>query len=403
MADTLNISSNVVDGNGVSADVSLGVTINTSVNESTSVSANVVTGGKGDDGVGVPSGGTAGQVLAKIDSTPYNTQWVAQAGGGTVISVAGKTGVVTLDKTDVGLSNVDNTSDLGKPISTLTQTALNTKEPTITAGTTAQYYRGDKTFQTLNQDAVPDGTTNKAFTATEKTKLAAITGTNTGDQTTITGNAGSATILQTSRTIGTLTGDVTSTGSSFNGSANNTNATTLATVNSNVGSFGSATQTPTYTVNAKGLITASSNTTIQIAESQVTNLVTDLAGKQGTLTLTTVGSSGASTLIGNTLNIPNYAGGGGSSGITRSIFVTSGNVTAGSTALVDYVYLIAGAHTVTLPTAVGNTNRYTLKNNHTSPVALAFTGGETADGGGITLAPFSSVDLISTNTSWSII
>ena len=34
------------------------------------------------------------------------------------------------------------------------QNALNTKEPTITAGTTSQYYRGDKTFQTLDNNAV---------------------------------------------------------------------------------------------------------------------------------------------------------------------------------------------------------------------------------------------------------
>jgi hypothetical protein len=45
---------------------------------------------------------------------------------------------------------------------------------TITAGTTAQYFRGDKTFQTLSQDVVPSGTTNKVFTATEQTKLAGI-------------------------------------------------------------------------------------------------------------------------------------------------------------------------------------------------------------------------------------
>jgi hypothetical protein len=35
---------------------------------------------------------------------------------------------------------------------------LNGKQPLITAGTTAQYYRGDKTFQTLNTTAVPEGT-----------------------------------------------------------------------------------------------------------------------------------------------------------------------------------------------------------------------------------------------------
>jgi trimeric autotransporter adhesin len=43
-----------------------------------------------------------------------------------------------------------------------------------------------------------------------------------------------------------------------------------------------------------------------ITESQVTNLVTDLAAKQGTISLTTTGSSGAATLVGSTLNIPNY-------------------------------------------------------------------------------------------------
>jgi hypothetical protein len=44
-----------------------------------------------------------------------------------VTSVAGKTGVVTLVKGDVGLGNVDNTSDANKPVSTATQTALNLK------------------------------------------------------------------------------------------------------------------------------------------------------------------------------------------------------------------------------------------------------------------------------------
>ena len=59
-----------------------------------------------------------------------------------------------LNKAAVGLSNVDNTSDVNKPVSTATSTALSGKENTITAGTTAQYYRGDKTFQTLDKTAV---------------------------------------------------------------------------------------------------------------------------------------------------------------------------------------------------------------------------------------------------------
>lgn len=46
----------------------------------------------------------------------------------TVTSVAGKTGEVSLAKGDVGLGNVDNTSDANKPISTATQTALDKKQ-----------------------------------------------------------------------------------------------------------------------------------------------------------------------------------------------------------------------------------------------------------------------------------
>lgn len=44
-----------------------------------------------------------------------------------VTSVASKTGDVTLVKSDVGLGNVDNTSDANKPVSSATQTALNGK------------------------------------------------------------------------------------------------------------------------------------------------------------------------------------------------------------------------------------------------------------------------------------
>ena len=77
----------------------------------------------------------------------------------------------------------------------------------------------------------------------------------------LSGNATTATTLQTGRTIG-ITGDITYTSPSFNGSGNVTAAATLATVNANVGSFGSATSIPVVTVNAKGLVTAVSTATV---------------------------------------------------------------------------------------------------------------------------------------------
>lgn len=44
-----------------------------------------------------------------------------------VASVAGKTGAVTLTKADVGLGNVDNTSDANKPASTAVNTLVNSR------------------------------------------------------------------------------------------------------------------------------------------------------------------------------------------------------------------------------------------------------------------------------------
>lgn len=60
-----------------------------------------------------------------VDSTVYaaNSDVVLLSG-----SYSNPTWIVSLDKAKVGLSNVDNTSDLNKPISTATQTALDLKQ-----------------------------------------------------------------------------------------------------------------------------------------------------------------------------------------------------------------------------------------------------------------------------------
>ena len=55
------------------------------------------------------------------------SKWLNSTEQGIVISVNGRTGEVVLTKTDVGLSNVDNTSDKNKPVSTAQQTALDAK------------------------------------------------------------------------------------------------------------------------------------------------------------------------------------------------------------------------------------------------------------------------------------
>ena len=77
-----------------------------------------------------------------------------------VQTVNGYTGNISITKTDLGLGNVQNTSDADKVISTQTQLALDTKVDKVTGKVLS----------------------SNDYTTAEKTKLAAITGTNTGDQ-----------------------------------------------------------------------------------------------------------------------------------------------------------------------------------------------------------------------------
>lgn len=73
--------------------------------------------------------------LGYLDGVTSNiqTQLNSKLSSAPVTSVNNKTGAVTLAKGDVGLGNVDNTSDANKPISNATQAALNDKQSKITA------------------------------------------------------------------------------------------------------------------------------------------------------------------------------------------------------------------------------------------------------------------------------
>lgn len=135
--------------------------------------------------------------------------------------------------------------------------------------------------------------------------------------------------------------------------------------------------------------------------SSQTDLQTALNAKQAILSLTTTGTSGVATLVGSTLNVPNYSAG---SGINRSINVVGANTTAGSTANTDYVYIVTASAIITLPTAVSNTNRYTIKNASVVNISVAFTASQNADGStSVVLTPNTALDFISDNTNYKIV
>ncbi len=128
---------------------------------------------------------TATQAALNGKANTTHTHAVADVTGlqstlGTLTSHTGNTsnphGVT---KVQVGLGNVDNTSDANKPISSATQAALNTKEGAIASGTTTQYWRGDKTWRDFFTDvraATLTGlsTATNAVVAATDTVLAAI-------------------------------------------------------------------------------------------------------------------------------------------------------------------------------------------------------------------------------------
>jgi len=95
---------------------------------------------------------------------------------------------------------------------------------------------------------------------------------------------------------------------------------------------------------------------------------------------------------------------GSGSGITREINNVAINTNAGASAGIDYVYLVSGTTAITLPTAVGNTNLYTIKNVGNGIVTVNTTGGETIDDDSNVIMPvkYTAVDIISNGTNWKI-
>lgn len=106
---------------------------------------------------------------------------------------------------------------------------------------------------------------------------------------------------------------------------------------------------------------------------------------------------------GNVLSLFTSASAG--SGYVNLIVTNqSGSVTAGSMTNTNYYYIFTGAGTLALPTAVGNTNQYVVKNRYSSTITVNFTGGQNADGSTtITLQPYQALTFISDNSNYNII
>ena len=249
--------------------------------------------------VSFPATGEASKIYIALD-TNKTYRWSGTAyvyiTSGAVDSVAGKTGVVTLVKGDVGLANVDNTSDLNKPVSTAQQTALNLKAnlaspeltgtptaPTATAGTNTTQLAttafvtaavGGKA-NTAHTHAIADvsglqaALNDKQVADADLTAIAALSGTSGLLKKTAanTWSLDTNTYLTNNNTI-TVSGDATGTG---------TTAIALTLANSGI----SAGTYRSVTVDTKGRVTAGTNPTTLAGYG-----ITDAVQATGSMTLT---------------------------------------------------------------------------------------------------------------------
>jgi hypothetical protein len=224
----------------------------------------------------------------KIDITQIKAQSPVQ-------SVNSNIGVVVLTKTDIGLSNVDNTSDANKPVSTATQTALDGKvdeNAAITGATKTKITYDAKGLVTAGADATTAdiaASTNKNYvTDAQATVIGNTSGTNSGNQTlantsdatshtvTLSSTGGSVQLVEGSGITLTTTGTtadgiitIASTGGGGgSGTVTNVSALTLGTTGTDLSStVANSTTTPVITLNvpdasatARGVITTGAQT-----------------------------------------------------------------------------------------------------------------------------------------------
>lgn len=253
-------------------------------------------GDTGATGAGVPTGGTAGQVLSKIDTTNYNTQWITP-NAGTVTSVGGTGSVNGLTLTGAittsGNLTLGGVLDLSSPpviggtsANIITGSTINANVKVVSPDYYAQSILGGNLRTSggtslLNWDGGGSGniTINGGLSFTASNKNATLSPTGTGTVTINPATSGAidnVAIGVTTALAGTFTTLRFNTSLSVNGSTG-TSGQVLTSSGSGL---------PTWTTPTTGSVTSVSGT-----------------GTVNGLTLTgTVTSSGSLTL-GGTLNL----------------------------------------------------------------------------------------------------
>ncbi|OJU87783.1 hypothetical protein BGO17_02245 [Candidatus Saccharibacteria bacterium 49-20] len=345
-----------------------------------------------------------------------------------VQSVNGRTGAVVVSKADLGIENINNTSDANKPVSSATQTALNLKAneaDLATVATTGSYADLSNTPDVVLSDDIrlTNSRTPTDGSVTEP-KLAISNNPNNGDFIAWNGSALTWT-AQTSSPVQSVNGHtgavVVTKGDVGLGNADNTsdaskpvstatqtaldlkaNTASLSAVATS-GSYADLSNRPTLPTAGTGAGNYAAGNDARITGALQSSVVTtkgDLLAATGASSLNrvSVGTNGqVLTADSSEAAGVKWATVASGSGIVRQVYgaVTS-NTTAGSAANTDYVYIVQSAATITLPDVMFNHNQYVVKSVSSSAnVIVNFTNGQAADGlTSFTLQPNESITFI---------
>lgn len=129
------------------------------------------TGAKGDTGEGVPVGGTTGQVLAKVSNTDHDTAWVDPSGGGG----AGATNLAYTASPTGGTITSDTGTDATIPLADVTNAGLMTPAEKAKLAATSGTNTGDQDLSGYQPLAAVLTNTTASFTTAQETKLGHIT------------------------------------------------------------------------------------------------------------------------------------------------------------------------------------------------------------------------------------
>ena len=210
-------------------------------------------------------------------------------------------GNVNITSTDIGLGNVDNTSDINKPISTVTQTALDNKVDKVSGkGLSANDYTtteknklaGIATGAEVNQNAFSNitigSTTIAADTTTDTLTLVAgnnvtLTPDATNDKVTITATDTTYTSLKNPYSLTIQGNGTTLTNGTYDGSAAKTVNITPSSIGAAAASHGTHV---TYGTSASALGTSSAGTATTVSRSDHVHALPSLTALGLTATAT---------------------------------------------------------------------------------------------------------------------